>query len=65
LTLYKAHLEAMDEKLFNQWLVYGQLEYSFDEFKQIMRPKHRTSKEIMKDVYGYIEEFNRGMTQIQ
>lgn len=66
ITLLKAQNRAIDERLYQQWVVYSQLEQSFNDFKESCKSKApRSSKSIMKDVYGYIELFNQGMTKVE
>lgn len=63
LTLVNAKKKAIDDRLYQQWCSYAQLDVSFDEFKN--KGKHKSAETILKDVNSYIEMFNQGYTKVE
>ena len=66
LTLLEAKKKETEDLLFERWVI-GHYDYeqSFEEFKKQFEIKRkRSTKSIMKEVNGYIEQFNQGFKKV-
>ena len=67
ITLLEAKKRRNDELLYTRWIVgHYDFEMSFDDFKSKLQPKQkRSTRAILEDVDGYIEQFNQGMRKVE
>ena len=66
LTLLEAKKKETEDLLFRRWIT-GHYDYeqSFEGFKKQFEIKRkRSTKSIMKEVNGYIEQFNQGFRKV-
>lgn len=55
-----AYKKRDEERKFKRWIVYHQLEMSFDEFCQKLEPvRLKNDNETLKTVYGIIENVSK------
>ena len=66
MTLMEAKNRRNDDMIFYRWIL-GHYDYemSLEDFKAALRPHEKRSEEsILKDTFGYIEQFNQGFKQV-